>query len=400
MISHDGLTMDAKDFRFPGIAAEPCRFDPKQYIAETNKKLKRRSVTIVDASFCPNGVYLIAGGDDGVVNLWNIEKCLDDDNNKEIKYLEIQPDISFAIENSINSITFTQFSSSSSSPSDGVFVVIGTDTSIQLFEFASVLECIVSGETPLSTCEYKAPTKRGSRDSTFPLPEFNQVVKNYSGDKQLIGACGDSTAHQFDVEKSCLVRSYEGHSDYLLTLSTSPDGENLLVTGANDGMIGVWDTRVKRWSSMLENNFKRFNFTSWVSSIELSHGSGNWLTCAGGLQSNGGFFGAESGFIEKVYIPSGMSTASRQTTSSINRIAQYDESVYAVGAEQRLDIWNAVTLENDCHWDIPSKNNFAIAISEAGPTKRIIAIGLSDPAEIGICLSPGVVSFTLKFGLK
>ncbi len=72
-------------------------------------------------------------------------------------------------------------------------------------------------------------------------------VNGISVDKtrlQVVGAYGDGLAREYDAVTGCIVRTYRGHKGYLHTTQMVPD-VGLILTGGEDGLVGVWDSRAR-----------------------------------------------------------------------------------------------------------------------------------------------------------
>jgi len=66
----------------------------------------------------------------------------------------------------------------------------------------------------------------------------------FVNDKTIITSSGDMTAACWDVETGSLVEVFRGHSGDVMSLSLSPENEQIFVTGACDATAKLWDRRM------------------------------------------------------------------------------------------------------------------------------------------------------------
>ena len=71
----------------------------------------------------------------------------------------------------------------------------------------------------------------------------------------LFSASADTTLASWDLETGLRIRRHEGHEEIVNCLTASPRGEELLVSGSDDGCVGIWDPRQKRAIDFIETDF-------------------------------------------------------------------------------------------------------------------------------------------------
>ena len=71
----------------------------------------------------------------------------------------------------------------------------------------------------------------------------------------IFSASADTTLASWDLETGLRIRRHEGHEEIVNCLTASPRGEEILVSGSDDGCVGVWDPRVKRAVDFIETDF-------------------------------------------------------------------------------------------------------------------------------------------------
>ncbi len=63
------------------------------------------------------------------------------------------------------------------------------------------------------------------------------------------------TLASWDLETGLRIRRHEGHEEIVNCLTASPRGEEMLISGSDDGCVGIWDPRVKRAVDFIETDF-------------------------------------------------------------------------------------------------------------------------------------------------
>ena len=71
----------------------------------------------------------------------------------------------------------------------------------------------------------------------------------------VFSASADTTIAQWDVETGTRVRRHVGHEDVVNCVDLSRRGPELLLTGSDDGSLGVWDARQKRAIDVVETEY-------------------------------------------------------------------------------------------------------------------------------------------------
>ncbi|KAF2638311.1 putative U5 snRNP complex subunit [Massarina eburnea CBS 473.64] len=129
----------------------------------------------------------------------------------------------------------------------------------------------------------------GSMDRSILLWRSSGACENYgilSGHKQaildlhwsrdskvLFSASADMHLASWDVETGERIRRHPGHSEVINCMDVSKRGEEMLVSGSDDGYIGLWDTRTKEAVSFIQTEFP-------ITAIALSE-AGNELFTGG-----------------------------------------------------------------------------------------------------------------------
>lgn len=71
----------------------------------------------------------------------------------------------------------------------------------------------------------------------------------------IFSASADTTLCSWDLETGTRIRRHEGHTEIVNDLTASPRGEEILLSGSDDGCVGIWDPRVKRAVDFIETEF-------------------------------------------------------------------------------------------------------------------------------------------------
>ncbi|KAL5457890.1 hypothetical protein PMIN06_003611 [Paraphaeosphaeria minitans] len=91
--------------------------------------------------------------------------------------------------------------------------------------------------------------------------------------KVLFSASADMHLASWDVETGERIRRHPGHEEVINCMDVSKRGEEMLVSGSDDGYIGLWDTRTKDAVSFIPTEFP-------ITAIALSE-AGNELFTSG-----------------------------------------------------------------------------------------------------------------------
>ncbi|KAF2232916.1 wd40 repeat-containing protein [Viridothelium virens] len=71
----------------------------------------------------------------------------------------------------------------------------------------------------------------------------------------LFSASADMTLASWDLETGTRIKRHEGHEEVINCMSVSKRGEELLISGSDDGCIGIWDPRQKQALEYIETEF-------------------------------------------------------------------------------------------------------------------------------------------------
>ncbi|KAK3489975.1 WD40-repeat-containing domain protein [Neurospora crassa] len=71
----------------------------------------------------------------------------------------------------------------------------------------------------------------------------------------LFSASADMHLASWDLTSGTRIRRYVGHEEVVNSLDISRRGEDLLISGSDDGTIGIWDPRTKNAADYIETDF-------------------------------------------------------------------------------------------------------------------------------------------------
>lgn len=73
--------------------------------------------------------------------------------------------------------------------------------------------------------------------------------------KILYSASADMHLASWDLDNGTRIRRYVGHEEIINALDISKRGEEILISGSDDGTIGIWDPRKKNAADYVETDF-------------------------------------------------------------------------------------------------------------------------------------------------
>ncbi|KAK5163313.1 hypothetical protein LTR04_002578 [Oleoguttula sp. CCFEE 6159] len=101
---------------------------------------------------------------------------------------------------------------------------------------------------------------------------------HWSRDSRVIfSASADMTLASWDLETGQRIRRHTGHEETINCMDLSKRGEELLVSGSDDGYIGIWDPRQKHAIDFIESEFP-------ITAIALSEAGNDLFT--GGIDND------------------------------------------------------------------------------------------------------------------
>jgi Prp8 binding protein len=93
----------------------------------------------------------------------------------------------------------------------------------------------------------------------------------------IFSASADQLLASWDVESGGRIRRYIGHEDTINALAVTRRGPEIMVSGSDDGTIGIWDPRQKESVDYLDASFP-------VTSVTVSEAGNEVFT--GGIDND------------------------------------------------------------------------------------------------------------------
>ncbi|RLN32063.1 hypothetical protein BBJ28_00014875 [Nothophytophthora sp. Chile5] len=382
---------------------DPATYDEDAYRAELRRKMQASEVIVYQALFAPERLapgqpVLVAATSSGMIHIYLLGKVMVRGGSVWLTLHVHEPlfrvNVPIWKEPPFSKDTFLWLSTSS-----------GGDQDFRVWSWKDVLAAAES-PTSVKTLEpvHIAHLERrtlGFRGALLPASEVNDIAVSNATGHHLFLAGGDSVAQEWDLHTQQFTRQYEGHKDYLHAVRHLQHSQEL-VTGSEDGTLGIWDVRQdKKVEFLRPQPAVTASSPSSVSSQPLWVGavahdaSEMWLACGGGKRHAPGgraqHAQASGGFLGMWHLPSRVPVHYTETSSDVHDVAFHHMELLSVGNDASLKKWNRSSgqLLAAAHSTLPSCH-FCV-VDDA---TDVIAVGGTAPA-IDIYTMPGVVSFSL-----
>jgi hypothetical protein len=231
------------------------------------RSLKAHQGAINSISLSKDNKYLVTGGEDGLIKIWDLATGLESPNLPLIQTIKAHNNAVLAVELSPN---YQQIGSGS------------WDKTIKLWDVQTgqLLKTLIGHEQLVDAIAFSPDGKilaSGSKDSSIKL---------------------------WNLETGELIRTLKGHELSVLSLAISPDGETL-ASGSADGTIALWKLKtgqpIRRlsghtdgvWSIAITTDGKTLISGSWDKTVKL------WDIGTGQLKGN---LKGHSGYVNAVSI--------------------------------------------------------------------------------------------------
>jgi WD40 repeat protein len=265
----------------------------KTFILKKIDSFTRPTTRVLSVSFSPDGKSIVSGSDDEQVRIWSVESG-DARTLKGHSYW-VPP---WQVPHHDNWVTSVSFSP------DGQWIASGSgDSTVKVWSLESG-ECVTTlrdhslGVTSVSFSPDGKFIASGSEDRTVKVwsVESGECVKTLKGHRQKVQSVSfsrdgkyiasgtgtivvldndyeDNTVRVWNVESGECVKTLEGHSDRVNSVSFSPDGQ-WIASGSKDKTVRVWSVESGECVS-LEGHSRPVNSVSF-SPDGLSIVSGSW----------------------------------------------------------------------------------------------------------------------------
>lgn len=176
-------------------------------------------------------------------------------------------------------------------------------------------------------------------------------------------------------------RSYEGHTDYIHSLSTV-DGK--LASASEDGSVRLWDSRSSQFLDVIyphkNDEIKRPEFGNWIGAVCMND---DWLVCGGGPSLS----------LWHLRMMNPLRVLSGTEDKGIH-VAQFiDDKIFAGGT---APFFSQLSYDNELCSKIQTSSNTIYCCSyQQSPVQMLILGGNSN--KIDVCTNLSYRDFILSF---
>ncbi len=442
-------TTGATDVRF---------FDEAAYLSQIQDEAYAREATVFATAHCPANRFLLAASSTGKVCVWDLNAylfpssgappktpaatslllqgffCRELDTYQGRLYpasLRRQgwPCLSLRVSRrAINSLVF--LGKETKSP----VLVLAGDDGIYTWPWKTVLKLLqqVSNDDEEEEAEDNDATpvvslgppssllKALPSQKAWPfLTESNQVTPATAqgAARQLYSACGDSLVRLWDVEKEVCAQVLVGHTGYVhavKSLGTETTAPGLLVSGAEDGKVGLWDVRggggetqvqlLEGWdegggtAGSAAALVPPAGRSSWVAALDVDRG-GNFLVAGGGVEgaAAGGVGLNKFGFVSVFHLPSFSLISSSTVDSFVQDLCFYNEKLISSGNESQVTHWSRPGLDAAARVTTDIASVFSINARDGPPYGDGVTVYAGHADHLNVFVNPESCAFNLKF---
>ncbi|XP_040576757.1 THO complex subunit 6 homolog [Lepeophtheirus salmonis] len=225
--------------------------------------------TVYSTCFSPDGGYLVAGNQMGLIALFSLESITS--RSPEIISSSKKVHMSF----------------------------LGHENKTPIYALLSTKDYLISGSVGKvtawswndlihrKTAEMKWEIFLPPVPGTAVYTEVNSMCidEKFGTAGRLIVAGGDNNVHTYDLETREELRVLSGHDNFIHSSSYCPVG-GLIASGSEDGSVRLWDTRkkvaeVNKIEPYRNDELSRPKLGKWIGAVALSS---DWLVCGGGAR--------------------------------------------------------------------------------------------------------------------
>lgn len=215
--------------------------------------------TILSQTFTPCGNYLVLGDIYGQIWVFHLSKIIKPDTNSTQQ--ERLPKNVFTIDDvQINSLITTDN-----------FLIVGTEGHVYGYQW----KVIKSMKECKPAWRFTIPSNRDKLEKC----DVNCMSYDKSTESIYLG-CADNNIYLMKIEGGEILHTFTGHTNYLHSICNIG---NEMVSGGEDGIVNIWDTRVKNVINRIEpyknDKIARPDLGKWIGAVSFND---DWLVCGGG----------------------------------------------------------------------------------------------------------------------
>jgi len=286
---------------------------------------KQQQHSLFAMCYSPDGQWLVAATDTGVLSLFNLSICMQ--TFRTIGTTKQRPALAFPAvsESPIYSLTFA-------GTDNKPILMVGTDEEIVGYDWHYVMEQIPrwkDDSTRLNlehVIRFQNPQKTGRRGRTTGVAETNALRCDMATASNIVySAAGDGVCYQWDITTQQCIGSLVGHRGYLHDMVLLPSSKTI-ATASEDGTVRMWDAQ----NSTCTSTSMPLGEGSVVRSLLIDSGE-NWLVCGGSSSENAGRLALLCG---------GVRAGVAEAPAPIHSLCECDGLIVSVGAEGFLRNWS------------------------------------------------------------
>lgn len=304
--------------------------------------------TVLSQTFSPCGNYLLAGNTYGDVAVYDLQKILSpgDGFTPSCRKAEYH----FCVKQDVQICSMVTIDK---------FLLIGMVGEITGWDWKTV----TASKNPKLAFSIQIPTAKDALEK----PDVNSMLFCKT-DGHIYAGCGDNKIYIFGLEDGKLVRTMEGHDDYIHSIHNIG---SQLVSASEDGSVRLWDMRQKMHTNTIQpylsEKLVRPELGKWIGAASLSE---DWLLCGGGPR------------LSLWHLRSlDVTTAFQLDDSGIHVAMFYDDRIMAGGASPYFYNLN---YTGDTYAQIPSSStSIYSAVYQETPLKVMCMAGSS--SKIDLC---------------
>jgi WD40 repeat protein len=204
----------------------------------------------------------------------------------------------------------------------------------------------------------------------FSVHDIEINAFNMDQNLHLFGASGDGFCYKWDTETEQVMQAYPSSKrGYLHTIKILPNSTHLL-TGGEDGTIGMWDTKQDKLIATMDVKQELHgevepNQLLWVSHIDAANHSKHWWSVCGGASPQ---TGTKGGFMTTWHAPTRSLASHCVTRESPQQMKFYEDQIVSVADEGVVTYWQPSSCERQQRVWCSPPSAYAVSVRDDGLT--------------------------------